>query len=264
MPEGDDYARHASRLRSILEQEDITHIDGSGSVRKASGRLLGSRIEGVRSVGKHLLIDFPSGWSIHIHLGMSGNWRFGTGSETASGRRTPALLLGTAMGTAVCYDAPTVEVDRTPILERRIGHLGPDLLATPDIGVVVDRWRSLPPGTLVCDALLDQRVMAGVGNAFKNELLFLHGIHPLTVATTIDDSELVLLVERARNLLEVNARRSGPRNTGAGAGHWVYSRAGRACRRCGVPIQSAMLGRPVRVTYWCPACQPRSTPGSDR
>lgn len=261
VPEGDSYARHALRLQTLLAGERLSRIDGAGAIRNRSGRLLDSTIEAVRSVGKHLLIDFDSGWSIHVHLGMSGRWEFQDGPDTNAARRTPSLLLGTSKGTARCHDAPTVEVDRTPALERRIRHLGPDLLASPDIGAILTRWRSLPPDTQACDALLDQRVMAGIGNVYKNELLFLHGIHPLAEVAKIGDGEVEALVARAQRLLEHNARRSGPRNTGAGAGSWVYERSGRPCRRCGSPIESAFLGTKPRVTYWCPRCQPEKVPG---
>ncbi len=278
MPEGDTYARSAVRLRSLLAGQTLTALDGNGGIRRSSARLNEATVTGVRTIGKHILIDFDSGWTIHIQLGMSGRWQFDRpasshdASRAVSGgdsrRRTPTLLLETSRGAARCFDAPNVEVDRTEAIQGRLRGLGPDLLGPDllgdgfDLAEIGSRWRHLPVNTPVCDALLNQRVMAGIGNVYKNEILFLERVHPLTPAGHIDDKQVRALADRARRLLAANATRSGPRNTGAGAGTWVYRRGGRPCRRCGTPIVSERLGAGLRSTYWCPSCQPRPDPSS--
>jgi endonuclease-8 len=166
-----------------------------------------------------------------------------------------------------CYNAKDVELvavdgDRSQALAA---HLGDDLLgAAPDIAGVVARARRLLPAALLVDALLDQRVAAGIGNVYKSELLFLAALPPTTTLGDVDDATLVAIYAEARRLLAANLG-GGPRTTRTtadGAGRlWVYNRAGRPCHRCRTPIASARLGARPRGTWWCPRCQQRN-PGT--
>lgn len=127
MPEGDSVAGHAKELTAVLVGEEIEAVYGtSGSVRTASRRLLGGRVVEVRTRGKNLLIDFDQGWTVWVHLGMTGRWRIGKRIDRPPG--DAKLALSTSTSTAVCRKAPTVEVDRTPAIERRLDQLGPDIL----------------------------------------------------------------------------------------------------------------------------------------
>ncbi len=212
-------------------------------------------MEAVRTVGKHLVIDVSGGYSVHVHLGMPGRWRILPAEERPPG--SARLVLSTTSHHVCCLAAPTVEVERTPAIDRRLARLGPDLL-DPDFqpGAFVERARTRS-GRPIGEVLLDQRVMSGVGNVYKSELLFLARINPLTPVEEITDGKLIEIADRARQLLSINVR-SGPRSTTGekvrGREAWVYDRAGQPCRRCASAVEEDQLGG--RVTYWCPGCQP--------
>jgi len=208
----------------------------------------------VRTVGKHLVVDLSTRFSIRVHLGMPGRWRV-TPLETPPGG-SARLVLTTATHHAACYSAPTIVVDRTPAIDAYLSRLGPDLLADFDAGEFIRRARLVPDDS-VADLLLNQRVLAGIGNVYKSEVLFLERLNPTTAVSVIDDEKLASLARRAGSLLSANVG-SGPRTTtgrsGRGQELWVYGRGGRPCRRCGTPIAQDTGGE--RVTYWCPTCQP--------
>jgi len=255
MPEGDSVAGHAERLRPVLVGRQIEAVAGTApSVRTNSSRILDARVESVRTAGKHLIVDLSTCYSIRVHLGMPGRWR--VSALATPPRGSARLVLTTDSHHAACYSAPTIEVDRTPSIDAYLSRLGPDLLGDFDAGEFVRRARSLPDGP-VADLLLNQRVLAGVGNVYKSELLFLEGVHPSTAVSRLDDEKLASMAERASRLLSANVT-SGPRTTtgrrGRGQELWVYGRGGRPCRRCGTAVAQDTGGD--RVTYWCSTCQP--------
>lgn len=255
MPEGDSVAGHAELLRPVLVGRRVEAVSGTApSVRVNSSRILDANVVAVRTVGKHLVVDLSTGYSIRVHLGMPGRWRVsGLGSTPGGSAR---LVLTTASHHAACYSAPTIEVDRTPSIDAHLARLGPDLLGDFDAGEFIRRARLVPDGP-VAELLLNQRVLAGVGNVYKSEVLFLEGLNPATAVSTLDDETLASLAGRAERLLSANVG-SGPRSTtgrrGPGRELWVYGRGGRPCRRCGSSIAQDSSGD--RVTYWCPTCQP--------
>jgi endonuclease-8 len=165
----------------------------------------------------------------------------------------------------VCFNAPTVELlpDRALALHPSLSGLGPDLLdAGFDADEAVRRLRSRPE-LEIADALLDQTALAGIGNIFKSEILFIERINPWTPVRSLDDDSLRKVVETAVRLLRENVRpgqvqrvTTGHAPAGRGAALWVYGRAHRPCRRCGTPIRSRRQGQLSRLTYWCPGCQP--------
>jgi len=143
---------------------------------------------------------------------------------------------------------------------RITGHLGPDLLGPDWDAAEAVRRIMADPGRPIGEALLDQRNLAGIGNLYKAEVLFLRGVSPWRPAGQVDD--LAAMVELARRLLDANKERVEQVTTGnpaPGARTWVYGRARRSCRRCGTPVRQASQGPEPqdRVTCWCPACQPR-------
>ena len=152
--------------------------------------------------------------------------------------------------------APTVDVDRTPAIEAGVSRLGPDVLGEFDEDEFVRRARTRDDLTMT-RMLLDQRVLAGIGNVYKSELLFLERIHPQTPVRRVGDEQLRSIARRARTLRSANVG-TGPRSTTGARGPakttWVYGRSGRPCRRCGTGIEQERESD--RVTYWCPNCQP--------
>ena len=265
MPEGDVIARAAKRLQEALGGELITHVDGTNpAVRRSAQRLVGSRVDEVRSHGKHLLIHLDNGLSIRTHLGMPGAWHvYGSGERWRRPYGAARLVIATDAVTAVCFSAPRVEVERRRIVEMGIAHLGPDVAASEfDEEEYLRRAASFPPAQPVSDLLLSQSVLAGVGNAYKCEVLFLERVHPATPVAALDQDRLLALAHRARRLLRANIDppgldRPGRSTTGdRRRPAWVYGRAGKSCLRCGSTIERAYMGDPPRDTTWCPSCQP--------
>lgn len=256
MPEGDSVAKNAIRLRPLLVGETICSVDGTApSVRVNSARLIDATVQRIRTFGKNLVIDLDSGYSIRVHLGMPGRWRVLAEAEPSPG--SARLVLGTRLGRVACVAAPTVDVERTPRVDQQMHRLGPDILDDdfePD--ALVERARAgtdLP----IAEALLDQRIVAGIGNVYKSEVLFLTGVNPHSRVEGVPDETLGDIARKAALLMRANLG-SGPRVTTGdrrrGREAWVYDRAGKPCRRCSTAIEEKMLGG--RVTYWCPTCQP--------
>lgn len=278
MPEGDSYANAAASMRPVLVGETVTGLDGtSPAIRRHATRILGHAVADVRTHGKHLLIDLEAGWSIHVHLGMNGVVRVAVGGvarthgEHVTRAGPDRLVLATQRGIVRVRAAPTIEVDRTGLLDAHVvGALGPDLLAeevdTPGLARRIGRAGA---DRVIADVLLDQRVLAGIGNVYKCEVLFLAGVHPATPTGALAADVHRVLAERARALLRANRGRGRRVTTGDPRRPlWVYGRAGLPCRRCGTIVAEAWMGTPTpRITYWCPTCQPPvppdqpSTPG---
>src|SRR5437660_309949 len=165
------------------------------------------------------------------------------------------LLLANDAWQAIGYQLGVVELIRTNQESRVIGQLGPDLLGPDWDCAEAVRRLSAEPDRPVGEALLDQCNLAGIGNVYKAEVLFLRGLSPWQPAGRVTD--LGALAELARRLLEANKERFGHITTGSmrrGEEHWVYGRRGKPCRRCGTPVRAA--GQDDRVTFWCPSCQP--------
>lgn len=274
MPEGDSVARVAARLAAQLVGRRIVASDVRVA-RYATADLAGQLITASLSRGKHLLLRTDAGLTVHTHLRMQGSW-----TVLAPGRRLPAavrdrarLLLHLDDGrTAVALDMPVVDLLATSREAEVVGHLGPDLLDPDFDGARAAANLARLPGRPVVVAVLDQRNLAGAGNLWTIESLFLRGLFPWTPVAAVDLDALVALLVR---LLASGLRSPGMVTTGdrrPGRTHWVYGRAGRACRRCGTPVafRAAHGGadprRPSRVasgddlldreTWWCPSCQP--------
>ena len=262
MPEGDTIHRAAARLDAVLTGSRVGGVGGSHrEVVHHGRRIAGRTVTAVSAAGKHLLVAFDNGWMLRTHLGMPGAWHVYRAGERW--RRSPGaarVVLDTGEAVAVCFAAPTVQIAPEALVRRAIAHLGPDS-ASPDFDLAeaARRAAALPPAAPVADTLLDQGVLAGVGNVFKSEILFAERLHPLTPIGGLDEAALRLLVERAARLLAANRERPRRLTTGVdrpGRRLWVYQRAGEPCRRCAASIAAAWLGTPPRITFWCPSCQP--------
>jgi len=263
LPEGDTLFQAAHRLGRALTGQTLTAVSGaSPRIRSAAGRLQGATVEQVRSHGKHLVIDTSAGLSVRTHLGMTGGWAvYLAGSRRRFGGSV-RIVLQTERATAVCTAAPDIDVDSTSMIDLALADLGPDLTGdTFDTGDARRRMAERRQRT-VAELITDQTVMAGAGNVYKSEVLFLVGIHPETDPAHLTDDDRGRLIDRSRALLLLNRdrpRRSTTGNHGRGRELWVYGRVGKPCRRCRHAIESAWLGDVERITYWCPDCQPRAT-----
>jgi endonuclease VIII len=257
VPEGDVVWLTARRLHEALAGRVLTRSDVRVP-RYATTDLAGRRVTEAVSRGKHLLIRVDGGTTVHTHLRMDGSWRIRPAAERVPPSHRIRLILANDTWQAVGYQLGIVEILPTGREDTAVGHLGPDLLGPDwDLAEAVRRLRALP-SRAIGEALLDQRNLAGIGNIFATEMLFLRGIDPWRPVGDVPD--LNALVELGRRLLEANKERSGIITTGVARRHeqnWVYGRAGRPCRRCGTTIRSADQGNPgeERVRSWCPHCQ---------
>jgi endonuclease VIII len=274
MPEGDTIFRSARTLHLALAGRPVTRFD---TVLPALQRIhddhpiVGRTVEAVRAVGKHLLMEFSGGLTLRTHMRMNGSWHvYRPGERWRRPRSAARIVLANAEYEAIAFDVPVAEFLSARALDhhRELAALGPDLLAsTFDAVAAAARLRACPDAA-IADALLDQRVAAGVGNVFKSEVLFLCGIDPFTSVAALDDDELRRVVTTSRALLQQNVggattagasawdgSRRTTRSMDPAARLWVYGRRGRPCRRCGTSIACRPQGAGARLTFWCPSCQ---------
>lgn len=270
MPEGDTVWNTArvldrSLAGAVLRQSDF-RVPALATVD-----LSGWTVAGCATRGKHLLLRFTGeegqALTLHSHLRMDGAWRVYGADERWRGGPGHLIraVLRTQSAVAVGYHLHDLALVPTEAEESLVGHLGPDLLGEPgttggwDAAEAVRRLRERADRTLG-EALLDQRNLAGIGNLYKSEILFLSGIHP-TVTVGEVEARLPDVVKLARRLLLANRGRWRQATTGSlrrGEEVYVYGRAGAPCWRCGTRIERDTVGD--RSTYWCPRCQPAPPP----
>jgi endonuclease VIII len=248
MPEGDTVWHTAETLRQALVGRTLTRCDVRVP-RFATVDLTGQVVDEVCSRGKHLFIRVGAA-SIHSHLKMDGSWRISTRQPDHRVR----IILEAGAIRAVGIDLGVLEIlDRAHDGEV-VAHLGPDLLGSDWDPVLAAANLTARPDRPIAEALLDQRVLAGIGNVYCNELCFVNGRLPTAPVSAISDPHR--LVSRAREMLWANRHRWNRCTTGdtrSGRQLWVYGRAGQGCRRCGTPIRYDDSGE--RVAFWCPSCQ---------
>lgn len=249
MPEGDTVYRAAAKLREALVGRTLTRCDVRVP-RYAAVDLTGQVVDEVLSRGKHLFIRVGEA-SIHSHLKMDGSWVIGSFRGPPHRIR---IVLGTAETSAFGIDLGVLEILERSNDQDAVAHLGPDLLG-PDWDPQVAKANLIAdPDRQLADTLLDQRVMAGVGNVYANELCFVIGRRPESPVGTLADP--LRVVQRARDMLWLNRSRTNriiTGNTRRGQQFWVYGRAGEPCRRCRTSIERDDNGD--RIRYWCPTCQ---------
>ncbi len=256
MPEGDTIHRAAIRMRPALAGHALTRFEAA---RLAGDRpALGEVIEDVEARGKHLLIHFSGGITLRTHMKMTGSWHlYRDGERWRKGAHLARAVVGGDGGwLGVCFQAPVVETYHRALGEPvALATLGPDLTGpAPDLDLAVARAALAAPGTELGDALLDQRIAAGIGNVYKSEVCFLHGIDPFTPVADVAPEVLHRIFDTSHRLLVANLGRSN-RVTYRG-GVAVYGRRGQACFRCGSVVRMRRQGEMARSTYWCPTCQP--------
>ena len=229
----------------------------------ATADLAGQTVTEVVSRGKHMLTRTDAGLTLHTHFRMDGSWHLYRAGSRWSGGPTWQIraVLANRDWEAVGYRLPVIDLLSTADEQQVVGHLGPDLLGEDWNEVEVLRRLRAQPQREIGPALLDQRNLAGIGNLYKSEVLFLSGITPWT--RVIAAGDLSALLRRAHRLLNANRSHWQQSTTGSlrgGEQHWVFERAGRPCRRCGTRIRTALQPeseRPeqARISYWCPSCQ---------
>jgi endonuclease-8 len=271
MPEGDTIFRAARTLNRALAGHEVVRFE---SVFPALLRVevTGRTVESVTAAGKHLLMRFSGDLVLRTHMRMNGSWHiYRPGEKWRRHRRDMRLLVATRAFEAVGFNVPVAELIDRRDLDRHhdLRLLGPDLLGDSfNADEAIRRFRARPSSS-VADALINQRVVAGAGNIYKSELLFLCGIHPFQRVEAVADETLHRLLTAARKYLRANVvdgrgrivtytgyRRTASRNPGEQL--YVYGRARLACRKCGTLIQVTPQGSNARLTYWCPSCQPES------
>ena len=261
MPEGDTVWLTAHRLHQALAGRPLTVSDFRVPAL-ATVDLRGRSVTEVLARGKHILTRLDDDLTVHSHLRMDGSWYISRTSGPAPRRHPQHMIrarLGNADWLATGYRIHDLLVVRRATEAELVGHLGPDLLGADwnaERAVANLRTRS---EVTVGEALLDQRNLAGIGNLYKCEVLFIERVNPWTPVGAVPDLDRV--VGTAHRLLLANRDHPEQSTTGLvghGRDHWVYERAGEACLRCRTPIERAHQGEPPRArpTYWCPRCQP--------
>lgn len=275
MPEGDTIFRAARAMHRALAGKAVTDFK---SVLPALNRidedspLAGRTIDAVRAAGKHLLIEFSGDLILRTHMRMNGSWHlYRPGERWRRPGIDMRIVISTPDFVAVGFRIPVAEflTSRTVRRQTDLHLIGPDLLGAEfDEDEVIRRMRQRPQLTMA-DALLNQRVVAGIGNVYKSEVLFICGVSPFRTVSSVDDMTLRRMVRKSRQVMGANVidgttaaivtytgfRRTTGRSD-SGQSLWVYARCGQPCRKCGTPIESTKQGLDARLTYWCPRCQP--------
>lgn len=274
MPEGDTIFRAAARMHQALSGRQVTRFSTvfpQLSRVDDDAPLAGRNIERVYAAGKHLLVQFSGDLYLRTHMRMHGSWHlYRQGERWRRPHDQMRVVIETPDFVAVGFTIPVAELLTARELERQpdLQKIGPDLLApTFDAGEAKRRIRER--GELeIADALLNQRVLAGIGNVFKSEILFVAGVNPFAAVASLDDATLDRILAHARRLLVSNIGEGAP-SVRATTGRldpryqlWVYGRAGKPCLRCGATIGRTKQGPDARSTYWCPSCQasPEASP----
>ncbi len=275
MPEGDTIFRAARSLHKVLAGHVVTRFDTAYAHLdrvNVDTPITGRTIENCESAGKHILIRFSGDLILRTHMRMSGSWHLYRHDERWwRGPQAMRVRIDTADWVAVAFNVPVAEfvTARQLATSDPVAQLGPDLL-----GATFDREeairRILASGARpIAMTLLDQRILAGIGNVYKSEVLFLCGVHPEVPSSAVPLPTLEAMIDSARRLLQDNVvDGSSPRiqpyrnlrQLHSATEHedslWVYGRRGKPCRKCATPIEMKKMGLDARSTYWCPNCQP--------
>ncbi len=298
MPEGDTIFRTARTLHRALAGKIVTRFE---SVLPLVTRVaedypvIGRQVESVVARGKHLLMVFSGDLTLHTHMRMNGSWHiYRIGERWQRPARDMRVVVGTADFVAVGFNVPIAELlsKRDVARHKELRALGPDLIGvgtaeavpneqdddddTLSANIEIVRRLRARANDFIGDALLNQRVVAGIGNVLKSEILFVAGVDPFRPVGSFSEDELTRIVDVARELMRANVlgrsetlsptigRRTTRSLSGTGLRRgrgdlspklWVYARDGKLCRRCGTRIESRKTGIDARLTYWCPVCQ---------
>jgi endonuclease VIII len=278
MPEGDSIFRAARVLNKALAGKVVTGFETAlAPLARVNDDmpLVGRTVEKVEARGKWCLMHFSGDLILVTHMRMSGSWHlYRTGERWQLPRRAMRVVITCGDTQAVGFNIPVAEFHTTQSLKRsQAAKVGEDVLGagySVEAGVraLLD-YGVKHPEAEVGDVLLNQHVMAGLGNVYKSEVAFAGGVNPFRQMRTLTERELERMAEAAQRFLRANVAvgASGRMTTHTGqqvGAHevdrnnrlWVYRRQGRECRRCGAIIEMRRQGMGARSTYWCPSCQP--------
>jgi len=284
MPEGDSIHRVAAKLRPHFEGRPLLDLECELAAAD-DWQLVGRTLARVEARGKNLLIHCaplaaPTGKHgrpdprvteqlpvvIWTHLGMDGKWRICPTAAHRRGRSTLALHVEGQVASCTQPKVLRFLGPRGLARERSLRELGPDLLDPgADLDEAVARLLALGDQVALGDAIMRQSAVAGIGNVYKSELLFLAGLDPFAPVSSIDPIALRTVLERAQTLMRTNVEQGGPRRTrfdrrAPRKRLWVYERSGRPCPRCGTIVAMRRQGKLARSTYYCPSCQTSQDP----
>ena len=259
MPEGDTIAYAARRIRPVLEghvPDEIRTPQRRHALDRWPERLAGRTVSEIRTHGKHLFLRFEGDLTLHSHLRMTGSWGVYSGPAPRRWRRSPRrawLVMRRGDSEVVQFDGPVLELmtESRTRLDRRLALLGPDILAPEfDYGRFIARLRADDPTRGIGDALLDQHILAGIGNLWKAESCWDAGIDPWRAVAAVSDAEARAIVDAARPRM-IESARTGDQDRD----RRVFRRHGEACHRCATTIRARGQGDDNRTTFWCPGCQ---------
>lgn len=279
MPEGDTIYRSARALAKVLTGKTVTRFD-TGYAHLATVNddrpMVGRVVEKVEANGKWLLMHFSGDLILVTHMLMSGSWHiYKTGERWWSPKKAMRAFIEVEGWQAVAFNVPVAEFHTAASLARKssVPKLGPDALSagyTAEVGVHALQQRAQShPEDEIANVLLNQRVIAGLGNVYKSEVAFAARVHPFRQMSTITQDEMLQMADVSQRWLKANVldgsgdgiiTYSGNRRTTNNGNEknrlWVYGRRGQECRRCGGLIEMRKQGPGARSTYWCPECQP--------
>jgi endonuclease-8 len=266
MPEGDTIHRAARTLNTALAGRVVKRFETALATLArvdAETPVAGRTIECVRAAGKNLIIELSGDLQLRTHMRMHGAWHiYRPGERWRMRRDAMRIVIETEEWSAVAFNVPIAEFHDARSLARQedLRRIGPDFLGeTFDSDEALRRIRE-HGDRAIAEVLLNQRVVSGIGNEYKSEVLFVSRVNPFTLVRDLTDEQIATILRNARRLMvaNVNKRSSArittfsldPRQT-----KYVFGRGGRPCRKCGTRIEYAKQGRDVRGTYWCPKCQ---------
>jgi endonuclease VIII len=279
MPEGDTIYRAARALQKAIGGKVVTGFEtGLAKLARVNddAPLVGRVVEKVESRGKWCLIFFSGDLILVTHMLMSGSWHlYRTGERWQMGRGRMRVAVRTADWEAVGFNIQIAEFHTVRSLERsgQVPKLGPDILSegfrVEDGVAQMAAYGRESPDAEIGSVLLNQRVLAGLGNVYKSEVAFAAGVNPFRVMKTISPREMQAMVDWAQRYMQANVvdgkgegimTYGGSRRTTHAMNRekrlWVYRRQGQECRRCGAAVMMRKQGVQARSTYWCPNCQP--------
>lgn len=245
MPEGDTLHRAAARLQLLVGHElEVESLHPRAQATQVAGRLDGRRLESVEAIGKNLVLRFEGGVVLRSHLRMSGRWTLRRRGETERGR--PWLVLRGGELEGVLWGGPVLELHT-----RALAELGPDILGSPpDLDGMLSRLRRADPTRTLGETLIDQSLVAGIGNMWMAETLWCECVSPWLRLADVPEAD------RRRVLEAAATRMRAAVDTGREPGRQAYGRAGLPCPRCATLIRAWGQGDSNRTAYWCPTCQP--------
>jgi endonuclease-8 len=276
MPEGDTIFRTARALGRALTGKPVIGFRSTYPMLTRfhdDTPLTGQTVDQVESRGKWLLIHFSGGGTMATHMLMSGSWHiYRPGERWQQPRINVRIVLENSEYVAVGFRVPVAKMLKPDQLARalRIPSPGIDVLSDEFYSAEVERRLLAHPSEEIADVLLHQEVIAGVGNVFKSEICFVTGINPFCKVSSLCPDQVKASILTAQKLVKANVledsddsivtyggrKRRTTHESDPSASLWVYGRAGEPCRRCGEAICRRLQGPDVRVTFWCPRCQP--------